>query len=134
MITATGYSKDPSIIPEGIAVTFGAEMIKEKGGLHAFLKWFHSFIDNEDSYWLHKLTNRPKFDQFIHVYIIIANRLYGRCYFGGFGHGGEGQTLPGGDYEPIPWKYAILAGPLERCPHKRILRGFQGFRYATQLW
>lgn len=40
MITANGYSKDLSIIPEGIVVTFGKVMIAEQGGLLRFIKNF----------------------------------------------------------------------------------------------
>jgi hypothetical protein len=40
MITKSGYSKDTSLMPEGIVVTIGQQMINEQGGLRMFLKAF----------------------------------------------------------------------------------------------
>jgi hypothetical protein len=135
MITASGYSKDPGIIPEGIVVTFGQDMIKEKGGLKEFLYWLETCLRDETSFFLHKCRLKP-IHEIDHVYIVIANRLYGRAYFGGwatgptlvFTHPGAAKTVE------ITWPRLYLAGPIERAPFKRTLRGFRGFRYCTKLF
>lgn len=137
MITERGFSKDPSIIPEGIVITFGREMIAEQGGLLCFLRCFLDCVsdDDEGRYWMHKCTNLPTKDV-LHVYIVINNRLYGRVPFAGYvrpdepeiGHAADGVE------KIIDWPYLVLAGPIEKCPFKRELKGFQGFRYSTKLF
>lgn len=138
MITQQGYSKNPSIMPEGIAVTFGQQMIKEQGGLKTFLKAFQQTMSEHEvgNYWMHTCSNMPSME-IDHIYIIVANRLYGRVYCGGFhkkpspGIVGYGAT---GLQKLMDKPFVILSGPFEKCPHKRTLRGFQGFRYTTKLF
>jgi hypothetical protein len=138
MITPTGYSKDPSIMPEGIVVTFGQQMIKEQGGLKTFLKAFQQTMSEHEigSYWMHTCSIMPTIEV-DHIYIIVANRLYGRVYCGGFhrkpnpGIIGYGAT---GKQKLMDKPFVILSGPFEKCPYKRILKGFQGFRYTTKLF
>ena len=136
MITATGYSKDPGLMPEGIVVTFGQDMMKEQGGMKLFLQEFNEWMRSheEGDYWMHKCSNLPKIEV-DHIYIIVAGRLYGRAYCGGYrlannhiGHTADGKQ------KLIDWNHIILSGPLERCPFKRQLKGFQGFRYCTKLF
>jgi hypothetical protein len=138
MITATGYSKDSSIMPEGIVVTFGQQMINEQGGLRTFLKAFESYMamHEEGEYWMHTLSNFPKMEA-DHIYIIVANRLSGRVYCGGY-HRNKDADVVGygatGKQKLMDKPFIILSGPLEKCPYKRTLRGFQGFRYCTKLF
>jgi hypothetical protein len=135
MITQEEYSKDAGIKPEGIAVTFGREMIAEKGGLLRFIRWFERIYQDEDDYWMHKCKNKPRFDDLLYVYVIIHNRIYYRCMFGGYhGASATGHLHPDGPAEVIPWPYIILAGPLVKAPEKIIRPGFQGFRYTTKLF
>lgn len=135
MITPEGYSKDPNIKPEGIAVTFGREMIAEKCGLLAFIRWFESVMSDDEDYWMHKCKNRPVHSDLQYVYVIICNRIYYRCYYGGYQSGGTtGQVRPGCPTEYITWPRIILAGPLIKAPEKIIRPGFQGFRYTTKLF
>lgn len=135
MITATGYSKDPSIMPEGIAITFGKEMYHEKGGLLKFLRWFNEIMFDENGAFMHKLKNKPV-HEIDHVYIIIANRLYGRCLYGGYSNQPTQAFMMPSDesYVEVDWSRIYLAGPFEKCPFKRELKGFQGFRYTTKLF
>ena len=138
MITATGYSKDRSIMPEGIVVTFGKVMIAEQGGLIRFIKNFEEVISEHESghYWMHTCSNFPKVE-IDHIYIIVANRLYGRVYCGGFQRNhskdvvGYGAT---GEQKLMDKPFVILSGPIQKCPFKRKLKGFQGFRYCTKLF
>lgn len=138
MITQAGYSKDPSVMPEGIVVTFGAEMIKAQGGLKTFLKAFQETMvqHEEGSYWMHTCSNLPTFEA-DHIYIVVANRLYGRAYCGGYHRNADGDIVARGatGRQVLMEKpFVILSGPFEKCPHKRVLRGFQGFRYCTKLF
>jgi hypothetical protein len=135
MITATGYSKDQSIKPEGIAVTAGREMIADKGGLLTFIRWFEGIFKEEESYWMHKLKNKPRYDDLLYVYVIICNRVHYRCMYGGYhSPGATGQLIPDGPNVPVEWPHIILAGPLIKAAEKIIRPGFQGFRYTTKLF
>lgn len=138
MITESGYSKDPSIMPEGIVVTFGQQMIKEQGGLRTFLKAFQQTMSQHENgiYWMHTCSNFPKIEA-DHIYIIIANRLYGRVYCGGYHrNANKNVTAYGatGLQKLMDKPLIILSGPFEKCPFKRELKGFQGFRYCTKLF
>lgn len=137
MITANGYSKDPSIFPEGVAITFGKEMMAEQGGMKQFLKSFLMWMEGyeEGDYWMHKCSNLPTIDV-DHIYIIVAGRLWGRVYCGGYKKNQQPTIGYGADNRQkiIDWNYIVLAGPFERCPFKRELKGFQGFRYTTKLF
>jgi hypothetical protein len=131
MITIDGYSKDPSLPPEGLAITFGKEMLQDHGGLRTFLKAFKRCLDADD-YWIHFCKNRPKGDV-VYVYIITCNRLAYRCQFGGYEYfDGNGYKANGDITSMRPG--IILVGPLLPCPFKRRLKGFQGFRYTTKLF
>lgn len=133
MITEHGYSKDPSIVPEGIAVTFGKEMIFEQGGLKSFLTGFKEVMEDEEGYWMHKMKNRPQYDIAI-VYIIICNRLAYKCFYGDHHKFNTPGYTADGKEKDIDWPGIILAPPLMKCPFKRELKGFQGFRYTTKLF
>jgi hypothetical protein len=137
MITANGYSKDPMIQPEGIAITWGKDLVIEKGGLRNFLRYFNKVMEDENCTWLQKCKNAPKTD-IIYVYVIVCNRLYGRGYYGGYETGatdisfGDGKSWSSS--KTIAWPRIVIGGPFERCPFKRTLKGFQGFRYTTKLF
>lgn len=138
MITAYGYSKD-MLIPEGIAITFGKDMMKEQGGVKLFLENFLYTMSRheEEDYWMHKCKNLPS-NEVDRIYIIVCNRLYGMVYCGGYKKYNPENPKMGysadGTEKPIDWNYIVLAGPFERCPFKRTLKGFQGLRYTTKLW
>jgi hypothetical protein len=141
MITATGYSKDPGIMPEAIVITFGREMMNEQGGAKLFLSNFLECMDGHESerYWMHKCSNLPKSEIDV-VYIIVLNRLWAKVYCGGmyrYNPDNEeeitGFTADGNE-KVIDWNHIILSGPVEKCPFKRTLKGFQGFRYCTKLF
>ncbi|HXR84311.1 MAG TPA: hypothetical protein VN722_08385 [Hanamia sp.] len=137
MITANGYSKDPNIIPEGIVITFGKEMMQEQGGAKLFLTTFIESMNTheEGAYWMHKCSNLPAMEVDI-VYIIVLNRLWAKVYSGGykrnpkdvFGYSADGVE------KIIDWNHIVLSGPILKCSFKRALKGFQGFRYCTKLF
>lgn len=135
MITAEGYSKDPNIMPEGIAVTFGKDMIADKGGLLKFMRWFNYNMDKEDGIWYHKMKNTPTQD-IIYVYVIICNRVYCRAAYGGkFKEGVAAYLTPNSkDRSYMSFSGIALGGPIVKAPRKIIRPGFQGFRYTTKLF
>lgn len=132
MITASGYSKDPNIRPEGIVITFGKEMIENNGGQKEVMKYFLQTMADENAYWMHKMLIWPKIEV-ADVYIITLNRLWGKVKFGWFEKGATFKYSPT-DKGIIEWPRMVIVGPFERCPFKRTLRGFQGFRYCTKLF
>lgn len=132
MITPTGYSKDASIRPEGIAITFGKEMMDNNGGQKAVMKLFLQTMDSEENFWMHKMLLWPKIEV-SDIYIITLNRLWGRAKFGWFEKGATFKYSPA-DPGIIEWPRLVIVGPFEQCPFKRILKGFQGFRYTTKLF
>jgi hypothetical protein len=138
MITRDGYSDDVSILPEGIVITFSKEMMFQKGGPKRFLQHFNNTMSTGDHVWMQKCKNAPTRD-IAHVYIIIMNRLYCKGYFAGYQPGGEqiintSSYYSFSNYESISWPRIIIGGPIEHCPFKRTLKGFQGFRYCTKLF
>lgn len=128
MITAEGYSKNPNIIPEGVVITFGKEMMQNNGGQKEMMKYFLEVISNEEQYWMHKMMKFPKIEV-ADVYIVTLNRLWGRVKLGWF----EKETTFGYS-KVIQSTRMALVGPFEKCPFKRTLKGFQGFRYSTKLF
>ena len=135
MITEKGYSNDLSIMPEGIVITFGKEMIADQGGIREFLKGWKETFDDEEGIWKHYCKNRPSKDV-LYIYIIILNRLAYRCQYMGYEEAtpDEPRFKANGDYQPIVKPGILMCGPLKRCPFKRRLQGFQGFRYSTKLF
>lgn len=139
MITANGYSKDQGIIPEGIAITFGKEMMIEQGGVKNFLTNFNYYMAcyDEGDYWMHRCKNLPSKEVDV-IYIIVLNRLYAKVYNGGYHKHNPHFPITGlsadGKQKEIDWNYIALSGPMELCPFKRMLKGFQGFRYTTKLF
>ena len=118
MITKEGYSKDPEIIPEGIVVTWGGDIIKESGGLRSFITLFLKYMaEDEDNLWCHTVARKPTAKTIQYVYIIVAKRLAYRLNFVEYD---QGEIL--------------MCGPIVKCPFKRELRGFQNFRYCTKLF
>ncbi len=137
MGTGVGELKSP-IIPEGIAVTWGKDMIEEKGGLLSFIRYFESVMKDEDGIWMQKCKNKPQFEDLLYVYVIVCNQVRYRCYYGGYAKG-ETEAWNGDGYswsssKIITWPRILLAGPFEKAPYKIIRKGFQGFRYTTKLF
>lgn len=135
MITANGYTKDKSIQPEGIVVTFGKEMIEQQGGLKCFLKSFENTMKDpdEDRYWMHKCKNKPVHDV-TYIYIIVHGRIYYRCQFGGHFHFDTIGYSADGKQKVIDWPGIVITGPMIKAPIKIKRKGFQGFRYCTKLF
>ena len=137
MITANGYSKDPSIMPEGIAVTLPVQFFEDRKMTPAdFEKYFVRLMANEDMLWNYRLTNLPKLDV-IYVYFIFDGFLQYRLNLVMYE---RNKTKSFSDtprrlqrtFEKCNW--VVCSGPAVKCPYDRTLKGFQGFRYTTKLF
>lgn len=122
--------------PVGIVVTWGKDLIREKGGLLAFLRYFEQELSSEDGLWLHKCRNRPT-QEIDHVYIIVCNQVRYRLYYGGHEAGGFREARNGNGISwctrsIITWPRLVLAGPFTKAPRKIHMKGFQGFRYVYE--
>lgn len=133
MITVSGFSKDPSLIPEGIAITFGKEMAETNGGQKAVMKYFLEVMEQEENYWMHKMKLWPKIEV-ADIYIITLNRLWGKAKFGWFEKNATYAYKADGSDNLIEWPRLVIVGPFIKCPFKRELKGFQGFRYTQKLF
>jgi hypothetical protein len=89
MITRTGYSKDPNIIPEGIVITWSLDMINLKGGLLSFIRYFEKTMGEDcgDTLWLQKCKNKPTYEDLLYVYIIVCGQLKYRLNYIGYNTG-----------------------------------------------
>jgi hypothetical protein len=137
MITATGYSKDPSIMPDGIVLTMPVAFFEDrKTDTVKFTKLFERYMREEDALWNYRLTNLPKLDV-IYVYLIWDKKVQFRvnlvCY----------ERNKTKSFHDAPDKkvrhfpnanWVILAGPAVRPPKDIPMKGFQGFRYCTKLF
>lgn len=132
MITKNGYSKDPSLVPEGVVVTWGDDMVQRVGGRDDLLTRFKAVMAQEDGLFAQKVICAPKF-KIAHVYIIVDNMLYCRVNFVEYQEGPTIMPNPG-TWEEISWKRLVLTGPITLCPFERELKGFRNFRYATRLF
>lgn len=139
MITPEGYSKDPSLRPDGIVITWSQDMIDLKGGLLAFTRFFFAAMDDPESTWLQKCKNRPKYDGLLYVYIIYAGRVRYRLNYVMHAAGETIINEPGAPESfsrsvRVWWPRVVMCGPIMKAPHVIKLRGFQGFRYCTKLF
>lgn len=121
--------------PIGIMVTWGKDMIMEKGGLLSFLRYFEKGMYNEEFTWLQKSKNSPAYD-IAYVYIVVCNQVRYKLYYGG--HQTGEATVYNGDGRSwcsktiISWPRLVLAGPVLKAPKKIYQKGFQGFRYVYE--
>lgn len=138
MIIGPGeYSKDPGIMPEGIAVTLPVQFFEERGaGIPEFTKMFERFMDREDSLWNFRLTNLPTLDV-AWVYMIWDKQVQFRLNFVQYERNvsKEFKDAPDGQVRKFPnANWIIMCGPAIRPPHEWPQKGFQGFRYTTKLF
>lgn len=131
MITQKGYSKDPSIIPDGIALTLPVQFFTDRGmTTEQFKKYFERFMRGESSYWNFKLTNLPLHDV-AYVFLIFDKHIQYRCNFMQY----ERNKYKDGKVRGFPnHNWVLFTGPVIKPPHPWPQRGHQGFRYTTTLF
>lgn len=137
MITARGYSKDPSIIPEGIALTLPLQFFNDRGWTYAsFEKMFEKYMAGEFSLWNYRLTNLPLHDV-AWVYLIFDGFIQFRLNMVQYERDVSKVFKDGPDKKVREFpnaNWVILAGPAVKPPHDWPQKGFQGFRYTTKLF
>lgn len=137
MITPQGYSKDISLIPEGIVLTLPVEFFADrKWDYEGFIKMFERYMAKDDSIWNYRLTNLPTRD-IAWVYLVFDKKIQFRVNFVQYERN-ESKTFNDGpdkkdrDFPNANW--VILCGPAVRPPYEWPQKGFQGFRYCTKLF
>lgn len=137
MITAKGYSKDPSIIPEGIVLTLPVAFFNDRNmTTDQFKQLFERYMRREDAIWNFRLTNLPTHDV-AYVYLIFEKQIqykahlvqYERDKAKVFNDSPDGIVR---SFPPSNW--VLFTGPLVKPPNELPLKGFQGFRYCTKLF
>ena len=137
MITANGYSKDISIIPDGIMLTLPTAFFEDRGmNIDQFKKVFERHMAQEESWWNFKLTNLPKHDV-AYVYLVFDKHVQYRCQLVMYERGATKAFADSHDrkvrtFENCNW--VLFTGPVVKPPHEWPQKGFQGFRYTTTLF
>jgi len=72
--------------PIGIIVTWGKEMIREKGGLLSFIRFFELNMNEDGDTWMQKSKNKPIQD-ILYVYVIVCNQVRYKLFYGGYQKG-----------------------------------------------
>lgn len=137
MITSNGYSKDPSIMPEGIMLTLPVAFFDDRGTeIGPFIKMFERYMSREESLWNFRLTNLPKHD-IAWVYMVFDKKVQFRLNFVQYERNISKtfHDAPDGKVRTFPnCNWVIMCGPAIKPPHEWPQKGFQGFRYTTQLF
>lgn len=137
IIGPSKYSKDPSIPPEGIALTLPVIFFEDrKMTTDQFKKVFERHMRHEESWWNFKLTNLPTHDV-AYVYLIFDKQIQYRCNLMCYernqsktfkdSHDGKVRDFPNQNW-------VLFTGPVIKPPQEWPQKGFQGFRYTTKLF
>lgn len=138
MITEDGYSKDPNIVPEGIALTLPTAFFTDRGmNTDQFKKYFERLMADEEMIWNFKLTNLPTINDLLWVYLIFDRHIQYRMNFVQIERNkskffkdstdGQRRYFPGANW-------VIFTGPPLKPKDPWPQKGFQGFRYTTKLF
>jgi hypothetical protein len=137
VITAQGYSKDTSIIPEGIMLTLPIAFFEDRGmTIDEFKEYFEQFMSDEESYWNFKLKNLPLHDV-VYVYLVFDKHVQYRVNFMQYerNRSKSFEDAIDGKIREFPNQNLVLfTGPVVKPPHEWPQKGFQGFRYTTTLF
>jgi hypothetical protein len=142
MITPNGYSKDLSLIPEGIALTLPEAFFADRGVVNydQFKESFERYMRREDAIWNFRLTNLPaleKLPSIYLVYLIFDKHIQYQCNFVQVERNVSKsfEDSPDGKIRHFPAaNWVLFTGPVIKPPHERPQKGFQGFRYTLKLW
>lgn len=137
MITPKGYSKDPSLMPDGIMLTLPVAFFEDRGTtIEKFKKMFERYMAKDDAIWNFKLTNLPLHD-IAYVYLVFDKQVQYCCNFiqyerkvaKAFDDAPDGIVR---EFQACNW--VLFTGPVSKPPYEWPQKGFQGFRYTTKLW
>lgn len=137
MITRNGYSKDPGLIPEGIAVTLPVMFFEDRGmTTDEFKPYFERLMRREETVWNFRLTNLP-IREVAWVYLIFDKYIQYRLNFVMYERNvakSFNDATDGGTRRFPPCNWVILSGPPVKPRDPWPQKGFQGFRYTRQLF
>lgn len=137
IIGPSKYSKDKTIIPDSIVVTLPVEFFADRGwDYEGFNKMFYNYMAEDDALWNYRLTNLPTKDV-AWVYLVYDGKFQFRTNLVQIERNvsktfGDGPTGEEWDFPNANW--LILSGPAIVAPEGWEQKGFQGFRYAYQLF
>lgn len=131
------YSKDPNIVPEGIALTLPVMFFEDRKMTTAqFKKVFERYMKREDAIWNFRLSNLPTMDV-LYVYLIFDRQFQYRCNLVMY----ERNKAKAFDDSPDgvvrkfpPSNWVLFTGPIVKPQDEWPQKGFQGFRYTTKLF
>lgn len=137
MITPHGYSKDPSIKPEGIVLTLPVAFFEDRRtSIEDFKKMFVRLMAREDALWHFRLTNLPK-HEVAWVYLIFDRQIQFRLNFVQYERNVSKsfKDAPDGLLRDFPnANWVVMCGPAIAPPREWFQRGHQGAKYATKLF
>lgn len=118
--------------PIAIIVTLPKRFFEEQNH-EAYLKELQD-VHDYDHVWYRVCKNLPIHDV-AYVYTIIDNKIHHRAQFAGVERNKDYRfTRPDGKWREFKSANAILTcGPVVMAPEEIIMKGFQGFRYVTEL-
>ena len=133
MITKEGYSKNKSLVPEGIAITWTKEIAeKQYGSIENLKREFIAACNNPVEFWMQECRIKPKYD-IAYVYIIYQNHVIYECHYVGWA--AKGELIENWEYTgEMPWAGILIAGPVIEAPVTLYRPGFRGYRYTTKLF
>lgn len=141
MITEKGYSKDLSILPEGIALTLPVQFFENRDTTPALFKpMFERYMAREDAIWNFRLTNLPTLEKLSNiylVYLIFDKHIQYQCNFLQIERNVSKvfYDSPDGKVRRFPASnWVLFTGPAIAPPEPWPQKGFQGFRYTTKLF
>jgi hypothetical protein len=137
MITPKGYSKDPSLRPDAIVLTFPVAFFEDRQmTTEQFRPLFERCMAQEDAIWNFKLTNLPLQDV-LYVYLIFDGHIQYRANLVQYERNKSKRFKDAPDGKErifLSTNWVLISGPLVKPVEPWPQRGFQGFRYATKLF
>lgn len=90
-------------------------------------------LNTDDDAWVYiGMAQKPK-TEVLHFYVLVGGRIIGRANIAEYLT--EQPKIECWDDSTRACKYwAVLTAPFQEPPHRFLMRGFQGFRYTTDLW
>lgn len=137
MITQRGYSKDPSIMPDGIVLTLPTMFFEDRGmTCDQFKRYFERYMQLDDAIWNFKLTNLPLRD-IAYVYLVFDKQIQYECRFVMYERNVSKAFKDSHDQKVRMYanqNWVLFTGPALKPPYPMPQKGFQGFRYCTKLF
>jgi hypothetical protein len=138
IIGPSKYSKDISLKPDSIVLTLPKQFFDDRGwSIEKFNKYFERVMRKEDWLWNFRLTNLPSTNDIAWVYLVYGGFFQWKMNFVQYERNvsksfSDGPKKAAREFPNANW--VILAGPPVKAPEGWPQKGFQGFRYACNLF